>query len=146
MDSAITHLKYGTSVVLDSTNYTTLRCLQEAASRLLPHLFDACLNYAVRPPEWKTANCVVIPKQGNLQPPQIVPAHLPPAMFRQAARVSRGQTTRPRERGHEFIPDEHNPTIRLSTPCSAPSHQSQLPLALVKAQTKQQATPCDPLY
>ena len=62
---AISHLKYGTSVGPDGISYTTLRHVHEAAPRLLPHLFDACLRYAVHPPEWKTANCVIIPKPGK---------------------------------------------------------------------------------
>jgi len=62
---AITRLKYGTSVGPDDITYTTLRRFHEAAPHLLPHLFTACLRYAAHPPEWKTANCVVIPKPGK---------------------------------------------------------------------------------
>jgi len=59
---AITHLMYGTSVGPDGISYTTLRHVHEAVPRLLPLLFDACLQYTFHPPEWKTANCVIIPK------------------------------------------------------------------------------------
>jgi len=62
---AIIHLKYGTSVGPDKITYDTLRRFNEAVPQLLPHLFTACLAYAVHPPEWKTANCVVIPKPGK---------------------------------------------------------------------------------
>jgi len=36
-----------------------------AVPHILPHLFTADLKYAIHPPEWKTANCVVIPKPGK---------------------------------------------------------------------------------
>jgi len=62
---AISHLKYGTSVGPDSITYDTLRRFNDAAPHLLPHLFTACLRHAAHPPEWKTANCVVIPKPGK---------------------------------------------------------------------------------
>jgi ribonuclease HI len=62
---AISHLKYGTAVGPDGISYTTLRHTHEAAPKLLPLLFDACLRYAVHPPEWKTANCVIVPKPGK---------------------------------------------------------------------------------
>jgi len=62
---AISHLRYGTSVGPDGISYTTIRHVHEAAPRLFPLLFDACLRYAVHPPEWKTANCVVVPKPGK---------------------------------------------------------------------------------
>ena len=62
---AITHLKYGTSVGPDNITYSTLSRFNEAAPQLLPCVFTACLKYAVHPPEWKTANCVVIPKPGK---------------------------------------------------------------------------------
>jgi ribonuclease HI len=62
---AITQLKYGTSVGPDGISYTTLRHLHESAPRILPLLFDACLTHAVHPPEWKVANCVVVPKPGK---------------------------------------------------------------------------------
>jgi len=62
---AISHLKYGTSVGPDGISYTTLRHLHEATPRTLPTLFNACLDHAVHPPEWKVANCVVIPKPGK---------------------------------------------------------------------------------
>ena len=62
---AITHLKYGTSVGPDGISYTILCHVHEAVPRLLPLLFDTCLRYAVHPPEWKTANCVIIPKPGK---------------------------------------------------------------------------------
>jgi ribonuclease HI len=62
---AMTQLKYGTSVGPDNITYGTLRRFHEAAPHLLPHLFTACLRYAAHPPEWKTANCVVIPKPGK---------------------------------------------------------------------------------
>jgi len=62
---AIIHLKYGTSVGPDKITYDTLRRFNEAVPQLLPHLFTTCLAYAVHPPEWKTANCVVIPKPGK---------------------------------------------------------------------------------
>jgi len=36
------------------------------APHLLPHLFTACLRYAAHPPpEWKTANCIIVPKPGK---------------------------------------------------------------------------------
>jgi len=62
---AITHLKYGTSVGHDGISYTMLRHLHESAPRILPLLFDACLMHTVHPPEWKVANCVVVPKPGK---------------------------------------------------------------------------------
>jgi len=62
---AIVHLKYGTSVGPDDISYTTLRHFNMAAPHLLPHLFTACLTCGTHPPEWKTANCVVIPKPGK---------------------------------------------------------------------------------
>jgi ribonuclease HI len=62
---AIAHLKYGTSVGPDNISYGTLRRFNEAAPQVLPHLFTACLKYGTHPPEWKTANCVVIPKPGK---------------------------------------------------------------------------------
>jgi len=62
---AIIHLKYGTSVGPDKITYDTLQRFNEAVPLLLPHLFTVCLAYAVHPPEWKTANCVVIPKPGK---------------------------------------------------------------------------------
>ena len=62
---AISHLKYGTSVGPDNITYSTLRRFNEAAPHLLPHLFTACLRFAAHPPEWKTANCVGIPKPGK---------------------------------------------------------------------------------
>jgi len=62
---AITHLKYHTSVGPDDISYTTLRYLNEAAPLLLPNLFTACLTWSVHPPEWKKANCVVVPKPGK---------------------------------------------------------------------------------
>jgi ribonuclease HI len=62
---AISHLKYGTSVGPDHITYDTLRRFHEAAPHLLPDLFTACLRYATHPPEWKTANCVIIPKPGK---------------------------------------------------------------------------------
>jgi len=62
---AIVHLKYGTSVGPDDISYTTLRHFNTAAPHLLPHLFTACLTWGTHPPEWKTANCVVIPKPGK---------------------------------------------------------------------------------
>ena len=65
MQLAISHLKYGMSVGPDNITYDTLRRFHEAAPHLLPHLFMACLRYAAHPPEWKTANCVVIPKLGK---------------------------------------------------------------------------------
>ena len=62
---AIAHLKYGTSVGPDGISYTTLRHFHEATPRTLPLLFHSCLLYSVHPPEWKVANCVVIPKPGK---------------------------------------------------------------------------------
>jgi ribonuclease HI len=62
---AIAHLKYGTSVGPDNISYGTLRRFNEATPQHLPYLFTACLRYAAHPPEWKTANCVVIPKPGK---------------------------------------------------------------------------------
>jgi len=62
VELAITHLKYGASVGPDNISYDTLRHFNQAAPHLLPHLFTACLRYAAHPPEWKTANCVVVPK------------------------------------------------------------------------------------
>ena len=62
---AIVYLKYGTSVGPDDISYTTLRHFNTAAPHLLPHLFTACLTWGTHPPEWKTANCVVIPKPGK---------------------------------------------------------------------------------
>jgi len=62
---AIAHLKYGTSVGPDNISYTTLRHFNEAAPLLLPNLFTASLIWSVHPPEWKTANCVVVPKPGK---------------------------------------------------------------------------------
>jgi len=62
---AIAHLKYGISVRPDNITYDTLRRFNEAAPLLLPQLFTACLKYVAHPPEWKTANCVVIPKPGK---------------------------------------------------------------------------------
>jgi hypothetical protein len=62
---AITHLKYGTSVGPDNITYGTLRRFHDAAPDVLPHLFTVCLEYATHPPEWKTANCIVIPKPGK---------------------------------------------------------------------------------
>jgi hypothetical protein len=62
---AISHLKYGTSVGPDGISYTTLRHCHETTPRTLPLRFNACLTYAVHPPEWKVANCVVIPKPGK---------------------------------------------------------------------------------
>jgi len=62
---AIAHLKYGTSVGPDNISYTTLRHFNEAAPLLLPNLFTACLTWSVHPPEWMTANCVVVPKPGK---------------------------------------------------------------------------------
>ena len=59
---AITHLKYSTSVGPEPISYTTLRHFNEAAPLLLPNLFTACLTWSVHLPEWKTANCVVVPK------------------------------------------------------------------------------------
>jgi len=59
---AITHLKYGTSVGRDNITDDTLRRFNEAAPLLLPQLFMACLKYTAHPPQWKTANCVVISK------------------------------------------------------------------------------------
>jgi len=61
----ITHLKYGTSVGPDDISYTTLQHFNEAAPLLLPNLFTACLTWSVHPHEWKTANCVIIPKPGK---------------------------------------------------------------------------------
>jgi len=58
----IAHLKYSASVGPDDISYTTLRHFNKVAPLLLPHLFTACLTWSVHPPEWKTANCVVIPK------------------------------------------------------------------------------------
>jgi len=62
---AITQLKYGTSVGPDGISYTMLRQLHECAPRILPLLFDACLTHTVHPPEWKVANCVIVPKPGK---------------------------------------------------------------------------------
>src|SRR3978361_1606413 len=62
---AISHLKYGTSVGPDGISYTTIRHVHEAVQGLLPLLFDSCLGYAVHTPEWKTANCIIIPKPGK---------------------------------------------------------------------------------
>ena len=61
----ITHLKYGTSVGYDGISYTTLHHLHESAPEILPLLFEACLVHTVHPPEWKVANCVIIPKPGK---------------------------------------------------------------------------------
>jgi len=57
---AVIHLKYGTSVGPDNITYDTLRHFNEAAPHLLSNLFTACLAYAVHPPEWKIANCVIV--------------------------------------------------------------------------------------
>ena len=62
VELAITHLKYGASGGPDTISYNTLRCFNQAAPHLLPHFFTACLRYAAYPPEWKTANCIVVPK------------------------------------------------------------------------------------
>jgi len=62
---AIVHLKYGTSVDPDNISYTTLRHFNTAAPHLLPQLFTACLTWGTHPPEWKTANCMVILKPGK---------------------------------------------------------------------------------
>ena len=62
---AVARLKYGTSVGPDDITYSTLWRFNEAATHLLPQLFTACLRYAAHPPEWKTANCVVVPKPGK---------------------------------------------------------------------------------
>jgi hypothetical protein len=62
---AISHLKYGTSVGPDNITYGTLGRFNEAAPHLLPCVFTACLRYAAHPQEWKTANCIVIPKPGK---------------------------------------------------------------------------------
>jgi len=62
---AITHLKYGTSVGPDNITYGTLYRFNEAAPHLLPCVFRVCLRYAAHPLEWKTANCIVIPKPGK---------------------------------------------------------------------------------
>jgi len=62
---AITHQKYGTSAGPDNITNSTLRLFNEAAPHLLPCVFTARLRYAAHPPEWKTANCVVIPKPGK---------------------------------------------------------------------------------
>jgi len=42
-----------------------LRYLHGSAPRILPLLFEACLVHSVHPPEWKVANCVIIPKPGK---------------------------------------------------------------------------------
>jgi len=63
---AITHLKYGTSVGPYGISYTTLHHLHESAPEILPLLFEACLVHTAHPPEWKVANCVIIPKPGKL--------------------------------------------------------------------------------
>ena len=65
MQLAISHLKYGTLVGPDGISYTTLRHVHEAVPGLLPLFFDACFRHAVTPPEWKTANCIIIPKPGK---------------------------------------------------------------------------------
>jgi len=62
---AITHLKYGISVGPDGISYTMLRYLHGSAPEILPLLFEACLVHSVHPPEWKVANCVIIPKPGK---------------------------------------------------------------------------------
>jgi len=62
---AITHLKYGTSVGPAGISYTMLRYLHGSAPGILPLLFEACLVHTVHPPEWKVANCVIIPKPGK---------------------------------------------------------------------------------
>jgi len=61
----ITHLKYGTSVSPDDISYTILCHFNAAAPHLLPQLFTAYLTWGTHPPEWKTANCVIIPKSGK---------------------------------------------------------------------------------
>ena len=65
VELAFTHLKYAASVGPDNISYDTLRRFNQAAPHLLPPLFTACLRYATHPSEWKTANCVVIPKPGK---------------------------------------------------------------------------------
>jgi len=62
---AIADLKYGTSVGPDNITYSTLRRFNEATPHLVPCVFTACLRYTAHPPEWKTANCIVIPKPGK---------------------------------------------------------------------------------
>jgi len=62
---AITNLKYGTSPGPDGISYMTLHHLHEATPQTLTLLFNACLTFTVHPPEWKVANCVVIPKPGK---------------------------------------------------------------------------------
>jgi len=42
-----------------------LRYLHKSAPGILPLLFEACLVHSVHPPEWKVANCVIIPKPGK---------------------------------------------------------------------------------
>jgi len=61
----ITHLKYRTSVGPENILYTTLRHFNAAAPHLLPQVSTACFTWGFHPPEWKTANCVVIPKPGE---------------------------------------------------------------------------------
>jgi len=65
VELAFTYLKYGASGGQDNISYDTLRRFNQAAPHLLPPLFTACLRYATHPPEWKTANCVIIPKPGK---------------------------------------------------------------------------------
>jgi len=62
---AIAHLKYGTSVGPDDITYNTLWRFNDAAPYLLSALFTGCHKYAAHPPEWNTANYVVIPKPGK---------------------------------------------------------------------------------
>jgi len=49
----------------DGISYTILCHVHKAVPGLLPLLFDACFRHAVHPPEWKTANCIIIPKPGK---------------------------------------------------------------------------------
>jgi len=61
----ITRLKYGISVGPDDITYSTQQSFNKAAPYLLPHLFTAYLRYTAYPREWKTANCVIVPKPGK---------------------------------------------------------------------------------
>jgi ribonuclease HI len=58
-------LNAGSAVGPDKISYSTIRKVHEFSPKLLPKLFTALLRFSVHPQEWKTANCVILPKPGK---------------------------------------------------------------------------------
>jgi hypothetical protein len=63
--STVNRAKIDTATGPDKISYSTVRPFRLTSPSTLPALFNALFRYQKIPKEWKIANCIVIPKNGE---------------------------------------------------------------------------------